>query len=88
MNEDFNHLYGEFETHENHLSFLDDWMKTQVFTKICEEADAGDEDSMNFVSELLFRIDSLMFHVENQTSEQRVAYELNSVREFIKPFVD
>lgn len=88
MNDNFDHLYGQFGTNENHLSFLDDWMETDVFTKICEDADSGDEDSVELVSELLFRVDSLMFHVENESGEKRVAYELAELKKFIAPFIE
>ena len=37
---------------------------------------------------LLFRVDSLMFHVENESGEQRIAYEIDSLKQFVEPFVE
>jgi len=90
MNNENNHdhLYGDFSANENHLEFLDKWVSTDTFSKICEEADGGDEDSIELISELNERISSLMFHIENESGEQRVAYELVELKKFIAPFIE
>jgi hypothetical protein len=87
--ENYNHLYGEFQP-SNDLSFefIDKWMETDIFSQICEDADSGDEDSIEVIDELNSRIESLMFHIQNESGYERIAYEMNNIRKFVNSFIE
>ena len=79
----------DFEEHKDFITgqeLLDKWFSTQSWMMIQDEAEAGDEDSMKLVDEINEHLLSLIFHLENNSGQERVQYELNYFVELYKAF--
>ena len=79
----------DFEEHKDFITgqeLLDKWFSTQSWTMIQDEAEAGDKDSMLLVDEINEHLLSLIFHLENNSGQERVQYELNYFVELYKAF--
>ena len=79
----------DFEEHRDFITgqeILDKWFSTQSWMMIQDEAETGDEDSMKLVDEINEHLLSLIFHLENNSGQERVQYELNYFVELYKAF--
>lgn len=56
----------------NHL--LERWFSSDVWTNICE---SEDDDSIELMEQISGHLGSLVWHIQNDSGEKRVQYELN-----------
>lgn len=55
---------------------LDRWFASDAWEEISADAFEGDKDSIELMEEVNEQLGSLIFHLENQTGPERLAYEL------------
>lgn len=82
-NENYDHLYGEYNQDNNEFSIIDSWIQTEEFSQMCESAERGDQTCIDFLEEFNSKIDSLMFHIQNQSSPERLGYEFAQIEKYI-----
>lgn len=61
-------------------ALLDRWFKSEEWSQITSDADAGCDASLDLMEEVSHQLASLIFHLKNNSSEHRIEYELNFFR--------
>jgi len=80
----FKHLFGQWTNPK--IKSIDNWFESVYWKGICNKADDGCEicmDMMNFVQDML---DSLIFHLSNESGDDRISYELEQFNNLLKSF--
>ena len=67
MNND-DHITGE--------SIIDAWFSSDAWKDIMRDAEQGDQDSEELVDKINDQLVSLIFHMQNGSSQDRLEYEL------------
>lgn len=62
------------------MEVIDKWFSSNVWCKVCEDADTGDEDSIELMERVNDQLQSLVFHLNNNSGDDRIRYE-------VQPFV-
>ena len=57
-------------------ALLNRWFGSPAWSGICEEAEAGDGDSLQLMEEVSDQLASLIFHLHNDSDAPRIQYEL------------
>lgn len=81
---DFKHLFGQWS--DSRIKTIDSWFDSVYWKGICARADDGCEtcmDMMKFVQDML---DSLIFHLSNDSGDDRIEYELNQFANLLNSF--
>ena len=55
---------------------LERWFASDAWMGISESASDGDEDSLQLMEEVSEQLANLIFHLQNQSGDARVQYEL------------
>lgn len=81
---DFKHLFGQWTNPK--IKSIDNWFESVYWKGICNKADDGCEiciDMMMFVQDML---DSLIFHLSNDSGDDRISYELEQFNNLLQSF--
>lgn len=65
---------------------LDRWFGSDVWREIVDEAETGHEDSMWMMEHVSQHLASLTFHLNNDSGDTRVEYELSFFEELCDDF--
>ena len=65
------------EDAEQAVDVMDRWFNSDVWEVICEDADQGDQDSIELMEEISNHLGSLTFHLKNESGHDRVQYEMS-----------
>ena len=90
-NEEDNNLHGEWKDQpidDDRIGLLDSWFQSQAWRNICRDADNGDKDSEELMVAISEHLCNLIFHLDNDSPESRVNYELQLFHDAIKDFLD
>ena len=81
-------MYYDNEPNDNpDVEFLDQFISSDIYKTICHDADNGDMDSVELIDEIALHLDSIMWHIEHDTNQDRVDYDLRSFRNFVADFL-
>jgi hypothetical protein len=64
------------------MKIIDEFTKSDVYHDICKHAEDGDIDSNEVLEELSTHMGSICFHLQNESGEARIRYELAGLKEF------
>ncbi len=67
----------------NGHDLLHKWFGSDVWTNICE---CEDEDSAELMETVSTQLESLIFHVQNQSGDERIQYELSFFSDLCNQF--
>ena len=70
------------------IEILDRWFDSEVWDQICEEADYGDEDSVEFMETISNHLANMIFHLEKNSSKSRIDYELKAFSDLVKDYLE
>ena len=70
----------------SNTKLLDRWFGSDVWREIVDEAEAGDEDSMWMMEHVSMHLASLTFHLNNESGDARIEYELSFFEELCDDF--
>lgn len=77
------------DSNNKDIEFLDRFIESEIYKQICIDADMrNDPDSIVFLDSVIIHLDSIMFHINNDSTKDRVDYELLKFRELIKYFLE
>jgi len=65
---------------------LDRWFNSDAWNTICKDADGDDADSLEILEQVNEQLQSLIFHVRNNSGNARVEYELRYFAELCEMF--
>lgn len=74
------------DRHNQGLQLLDRWFGSPVWEQITQDADQGCIDSHDLMIEISDQLASLTFHLQNESSDERVAYELRYFEQLCDDF--
>ena len=66
----------EMDEGEYAAELLERWFSSDVWEEICNDADAGDQDSVELMEHVSWHLTSLSFHLQNDSGPDRVSYEM------------
>jgi hypothetical protein len=61
---------------EHAAELLDRWFASDTWEQICNDADSGDQDSIELMEQVSWHLTSLSFHLQNDSGQDRVLYEM------------
>jgi len=64
------------------MQIIDEFVKSEVYINICKHAEDGDTDSTRVLEELSTHMGSICFHLQNESGEDRIRYELVELKRF------
>ena len=67
-------------------SILEKWFGSDTWDIICNDAEQGDEDSLELMDNVADDLTSLVFHANNKSPHTRIEYELNKFQKLIEDF--
>ena len=69
----------------NNLSIhqLISWSNSERFSKLCQNAERGDQRCDIFVDQFLRSLSSLMFHLNNGSHNQRIELEIRALNKLV-----
>ena len=68
------------------VEIINRWFCSDVWDEIVNDANAGDQDSMNLMEQCSWQLASLVFHLKNQSGQDRVEYDLSFFIELCDDF--
>lgn len=80
----FQHMYGQWGRDE--MKMLDDWFDSEHWANVCALADQGNDSCSELMQRVCDMLGSLIFHLENESGQQRVSYELDQFRKLLSQF--
>lgn len=80
----FEHMYGQWGREE--MKMLDDWFNSPHWSNVCELADQGNDNCVEFMEHVSNMLGSLIFHLENDSGQARVSYELKQFKKLLVQF--
>ena len=83
-NLNFNHLFGQWG--DDSLTALDGWFNSSYWKQICSRADAGCETCLALMERVSDMLNSLIYHIQNDSGSSRVQYEINQFTNLLKQF--
>ena len=88
----FDNLFGDWKDNDDSLpeeiTVLDRFIESDVYKAICLEAECGDMDSLSLMEDFSEHLRSLVFHLENDSEKTRVDYELKTLCQLVKGYLD
>jgi hypothetical protein len=79
-----NNSWEDSEQSHPCINQLEKWVKQPLFSRILEDAAHGDEDSIEIVDQVTGKLNSLIFHLHNDSGELRLQYELDAINSFLE----
>lgn len=76
MNED------SIQAHE----ILERWFRSPVWNQICKDADDNDQDSVDLMDQINDHLQSLTFHLSNESGNDRISYEMRYFQQLCYDF--
>ena len=73
----------EYSSELNGHEVLQKWFGSDTWTCICE---ADDEDSLDLMNQVNSHLESLIFHLSNESGDTRVQYELKYFTDLCEQF--
>ena len=70
------------------VDFLDQFISSDIYKTICNDADRGDQDSVELIDQVTIHLDSIMWHIAHGSDQDRVDYDLKRFRDFVADFID
>lgn len=67
-------------------SILEKWFGSDTWDIICNNAEQGDEDSLELMDNVADDLTSLVFHANNESPHTRIEYELSKFQKLIEDF--
>jgi len=80
----FNHMFGQWS--DNSLKSLDGWFNSDYWKHICDLGDQGCEASLDLMQRVSDMLNSLIFHIQNESGEDRVRYEVKQFEQLLEQF--
>lgn len=80
----FQHLFGQWS--DQRIKTIDNWFDSVYWRGICERADQGCKICIDMMQHVQNMLDSLIFHLSNESGDDRVQYELNQFTELLRAF--
>ena len=71
------------ETNKLSIHQLISWSNSERFSKLCQNAESGDEKCNIFVARFLRSLSSLMFHLNNGSHNQRIELEIRALNKLV-----
>lgn len=65
------------DSKEDASTLLEKWFSSASWEEICTDAETGDKDSISLMEDVNSQLTSLIFHLHNNSGENRIQYELN-----------
>ena len=78
-------LYGGW-TDDDPITTIDKWLNSDTWNQIVEDADHGDQDSLDLMTQVNDMLGSLTFHISNDSGMDRIGYEFKQVFDLIRQF--
>ena len=67
---------------------LDKFFSSPVYDTIVREATLGDGDSADLLEQINTHLESAAFHMSNESPRSRIDYELRSMAELVRDFIE
>lgn len=83
-NLNFEHMYGQWGKEE--MKMLDDWFDSPHWKQVVQLADQGHDSCTVLMERVSDMLGSLIFHLENESGQQRVSYELGQFKQLLNQF--
>lgn len=71
---------------EDGWAIIDRWFGSDAWATICTDASDDCQDSVELMEEISENLNSLIFHLNNDSGDRRVAYELRKFQQLIADF--
>lgn len=65
---------------------LDTWFNSDEWASVCETGETGDTDSLELMERVSEQLASLTFHLQNESGDERVNYEIKYFKQLCKDF--
>ena len=59
------------------IMMLDRWFSSMVWDQILVDANRGDQDSIELMEQVSDQMSSLVWHLHNKSSPERIGYEID-----------
>lgn len=82
-------MYYNMEDYDDMIpgyTILETWFGSDIWDTICNDAEEGDEDSIELMETIADDLTSLVFHAENKSPQSRIEYELAKFQKLIYDF--
>ena len=68
------------------LEVMEKWFDSDAWEAIILDGDKGDTDSLELMEEVCTHLGSLTWHLQNNTSDDRIIYELSYFKRLCEDF--
>ena len=87
MSSEYN-LFGDWEDSVGgeEIKILDEWFQGDVWKNVVVWAERGDHDSLELMESVNILLGSLVFHLQNESPESRINYEIDQFRQLIDTY--
>tara|TARA_A100001011_G_C14017013_1_gene717830 strand:- start:279 stop:524 length:246 start_codon:yes stop_codon:yes gene_type:complete len=68
------------------FDIIDRWFDSDVWKTIVNDADNDDRDSLDFMQTVSEDLNSLIWHMQNNSGHERVVYELGKFQKLINDY--
>ena len=82
---DWNEEYG---APDETFAQFDRFIKSKLYRKICDDADAGDKDSLEVMEQIADMLSNVCWHLDNESDNGRVDYEINTMNKYVDSWGD
>lgn len=86
MNDELNfeHMFGHWS--DQSLRTIDNWFSSSYWKQVCDRGDQGCTASLELMQRVSDMLNSLIFHLSNESGDARVQYELKQFDNLLKQF--
>lgn len=80
-----NNKYND-DDRDIYTGVLDTWFNSDEWACVCETGESGDADSLELMERVSDQLASLTFHLQNDSGDERVNYEIEYFKQLCKDF--
>ena len=82
---DWNDEYGQAD---NDFAEFDRFVNSKLYRTICDDADRGDEDSIQVMQQIADVLGNVVWHLEHNSPRSRIEYEIKCMNEYVHRWGD
>lgn len=68
------------------LKLIEDWINENDFSRMCEEAEAGDRHYAIFINKFMTELNALHFHLHNRSHDKKIQNQINKLEHILYKF--
>jgi hypothetical protein len=68
------------------LKFVEDWIRNNDFSRICEEAEAGNRNCAVFINKFMTELNALHFHLHNKSHDNKIQNQINKLENILEDY--